>query len=495
VPPVEDPRLKALVGRALDVARAAGAGYADVRLSYTRQRSFGNGVATEETLAVGVRALVNGYWGFASSAVWSPDEVADLGRRAVQQARSTAFGTPRVVELAPVPVVPDGHWVMPIKIDPFDVPPPEILDFMHAIARFVARTPQAAATQLAFTFFRQERAFGSTDGSYCTQRLYRTEGRCDIAVRKDNRQEQLPLDVFTAAGAGWEYLHTASLKAAIRRTIAEIQEDLTLPVKPVDVGRYDSVVDAWSVASLVDQTLGRATELDRAVGDEANAGGTSYLVDPFTMVGTYQAGSPLLTVIGNRSEPGGCATVQWDDEGVVPDELPLVKNGVLTDFQTTRESADWLKASYAKAGKPVRSHGCAAALSAIDAPLQRTPNLRLAPAQEALDFDALVAGMNTGIAIKGMRLNMDFQSSSGQGMGRVYEVKRGKRVALFNAAGILFRAPELWKALITIGGPASLQCYGMQTHKGEPAQTAYHSVTAPPAIFRQLTLIDALRKA
>lgn len=213
------------------------------------------------------------------------------------------------------------------------------------------------------------------------------------------------------------------------------------------------------------------------------------------MVGNYQAGSSLLTITGNRSEPGGCATVQWDDEGVVPDEFTLVEDGVLTDFQTTREGAGWLKTSYAKAGKPFRSHACASALSAADAPLQRTPNLMLAPGSEALDFDALVAGMSTGIAIKGMQPDMDFQGMTGLGVGRVYEVKRGKRVALLNAAGILFRAPELWKALFAVGGKTSLQRYGMQTSKGEPAQYAYHSVTAVPALFRQLTLIDVLRKA
>src|SRR5690606_18852292 len=150
------------------------------------------------------------------------------------------------------------------------------------------------------------------------------------------------------------------------------------------------VLDAPSMVALLDRTLGRATELDRALGYEANAGGTSYLNDPFGMLGSYEAGAPLLTVTGNRSEPGGLATVQWDDEGVRPDTFPLVENGVLTDFQTTRESAGWLEDYYARTGRPFRSHGCANAPAAVDPPLQHTPNLVLTPGREELDFDDLV---------------------------------------------------------------------------------------------------------
>jgi TldD protein len=263
----------------------------------------------------------------------------------------------------------------------------------------------------------------------------------------------------------------------------------------VDVGRYDVAFDAFSITSLVDATLGRATELDRALGYEANAGGTSYITAPLEQIGSYQAGAPALTVTANRSEPGGCATVRWDDEGVVPDDFPLVKDGVLTDFQTTRESAGWLKSWYAQHGRPFRSHGCANADSGINAPLQHVPNLVLAPGAEATDFDGLVAGLTNGIAIKGVQLSMDFQNLNGLGTGTTYEVKRGKRTAVIAGAGVLFRSPELWKGLLALGGVPSVRRYGSLSGMGEPGQTTWLSVTAPAAAFKQLTVIDPLRKA
>ena len=62
-------------------------------------------------------------------------------------------------------------------------------------------------------------------------------------------------------------------------------------------------------------------------------------------------------------------------------------------------------------------------------------------------------------------------------------------------AGLLFRAPELWQGVLALGGAASRRRYGRSATKGEPAQETYHSVTAPPAVFKQLTLIDVTRKA
>jgi hypothetical protein len=78
---------------------------------------------------------------------------------------------------------------------------------------------------------------------------------------------------------------------------------------------------------------------------------------------------------------------------------------------------------------------------------------------------------------------------------RIYQVKRGKRTAFIGGAGFLFRAPELWKGLLALGGSASARRYGFTSSKGEPSQEVHHSVTAIPATFKQLTLIDPQRKA
>jgi TldD protein len=504
LPPIQDLRIKALALRAIDAARAAGATYADVRLTHTRERNLSSSsVSDAERMGVGVRALLNGYWGFASGPVWSPDEMARLTREAVDQARTNALGKPRVVDLAPAPSVADGHWVMPVKIDPFEISPFEIMDLLQGLQTFTAsRLGGGNLAGPTCTLVAQEKAFASTDGSYCTQRLYRSGGSLEFGKGDDSRpgdrrRAGRSHSLLTPAGVGWELFTHQSVREEILRLIEEINEDLKLPNKPVEVGRFDTVMDALSVARLIDGTLGRATELDRALGYEANASGTSYLNDPFTMVGTYQAGAPALTVTANRSEAGGAATTKWDDEGVTPEEFVLVKDGVLSDFQTTRESAGWMRESYAKRGTPVRSHGCANGPSGIEASMQHTPNLNLAPGRETDDFDSLIAGLTSGIAVRDLGVDMDFQCLNGLGSAPLtfYEVKKGKRVARLSAAAVLFRAPELWKGILALGAAASTRRFGLAAGKGEPEQTTYHSVTAVPALFKQLTVIDASRKA
>ena len=74
VPPIQDPDIKELALRAVEVSRTAGAAYADVRFTHNYDGSGIDGGSTSdgrESMTVGVRALVNGCWGFAASNLWS----------------------------------------------------------------------------------------------------------------------------------------------------------------------------------------------------------------------------------------------------------------------------------------------------------------------------------------------------------------------------------------------------------------------------------------
>jgi TldD protein len=249
------------------------------------------------------------------------------------------------------------------------------------------------------------------------------------------------------------------------------------------------------MAGFVSGTLGTATELDRTLGYEANAGGTSYLgPDPFTQLGTT-LGTPLLRVRGDRSMPRGLATLKWDDEGVEPDEFSIVENGVLVDYQTTREQAAWLKDWYAKRGKPVRSHGCAFGLSALDMPLQMAPNLSLMPGPDDTGFNDLVANTKRGIALTGGMIGMDFQSREGVARGTMREIINGKLGSFIIGGECLFSSMELWKSLEALGGAASREQFPGGEVKGEPAQAANHSVAAVPGILKDTAIVDARRKA
>lgn len=494
-----DPDLQILGAAALEAARSAGASYADVRFTDTEmQGALGNSPPYQrgEDLAVGVRVLVNGYWGFQGSTAWTTDEVVRLARDAVAQARANGMGGSRPLDLGP-PQRATGEWVMPVKYDPFDVPLTEIMDFFNYA---LATVQHHAADLVAFAvvnFTRQRKVFASTDGAAWSQTTYVTSGEFTVVYHADYTR-QLPISRFSAdflspAGKGWEHISESGLIEAIPRLVDEAEQ--ARHTTPVAVDRYDAVFSAEAMASLLDGTIGAATELDRAMGYEANASGTSYLDQPLEMLGTYRVGSPLVNVSANRSLPGGVATVRWDDESVVPDEFTVVRNGTLADFQTTREQVAWIAPYYAKTHHPARSHGCAGAESALSVTMQQPPNVQLEPSTSGPSFEQLVASVKNGVAVMSMGPNMDQQQLNGVGYGTIRKIVNGKLGPYIDGAGVQFRSTDIWKRVVALGGAGEHRWFGMGRAKGQPNQVTMYSVGAVPARIDHVDIIDIKKKA
>jgi TldD protein len=330
------------------------------------------------------------------------------------------------------------------------------------------------------------------------QSIYQTGGGLGLTVQIGRTQiGNASATGLETSGRGFEIFADAKLLDQLPRMIDEADADAVVPVRPLEVGQYDVVCDAATVANLLDETFGRATELDRALGYEANAGGTSYLgPDPMTWLGQPVA-SPLMTITADRTHPTGVATVKWDDDGVAAEEFPLVQGGQLVDYQTTREHAPHLSAWYGTRHQVVRSHGCAASQDAQSVTLSMIPNLTIAPNASGPAFLDMVAGLPKGVAIAGAYANADFQAKNGMlWRGTFYDVKNGKRVAkLTNNAGVLFSTLELWKHVTALGGPASAASMAMSEYKGEPGQTTTHTINSVAVAFKQQAVVDLRRKA
>jgi len=268
------------------------------------------------------------------------------------------------------------------------------------------------------------------------------------------------------------------------------------------------------MADMLEATLGVATQLDRALGYEANATGTSFIDDPLGMVGELQLASPLVTVTANRSAPGQIGTVHWDDDGVTPEPFPLVNAGRLVDMQTTREQAHWLAPYYQKRGLPVRSHGCAAAESALCVPLQHMPNLALAPSAGSASSPAgtgveeLVASIGKGVFLTQTLVETDFQGRSGAILGTMYEIKNGRIGRRVIGAEVAFNTTEFWKNVTAVGGSGTQVVMPYSQYmtgglfgsfsgrlKGEPAQSTGHSVSAVAAVVEHQPIVDPNHRA
>ena len=503
-----------LAQQGVDAARTAGAQYADARLTRVVSHRYYCGTFNllgedTEMLGVGIRALFNGYWGFAASTIMTPDAIASVARDAVAQARENAKGPARVVDFTPIPVA-RGTWTTPIRIDPFQVPLEEKIHYLDYWTRCGTRVGfHRDNFQGWIGMVRQERMVATSEGSLFLQRLYESGGY--IRYPKFSQQAggdiNVPAHGLDTRAKGWELFLEAKLPDQMELLKAEWDalDHPTIATLPVTVGRYTLVCDGATMASLMEATVGVATQLDRALGYEANASGTSFLDEPLTMVGQQQIATSAVTVTANRSTPAALATVQWDDEGVTPTPFTLVKQGVLMDFQTTREQAAWLAPYYQKAGRPLSSRGCASAEDAHSITLQHMPNLSLEPNPSTIGLNDLIADVNHGVLIEGGGIDsLDFQARNGILSGRMRKIQNGRLGPNLRGGAVLFNTQPLLKKIVTVGGAATQLdqhwsqydvLYGDARSKGQPPQRTSHSVRAAAATIADQSIIDPARKA
>ena len=515
--PVEP--MQALALTAVEAAKAAGAVYADAKLTRIVQHQYhcsGNMFDRDvELVGLGVRVVVNGYWGFASSPFWTTDEAAQLARNAVLQAKENAKGPTRTVDLGTRPPVVTGIWATPIRIDPFSITIEEKRDFIDYWKKEAEQQSvpfDQNGINCLLNFDRQERVVATSDGSLFSQTTYETAGAIEVVSSRGAGGApggpKAPVQGLARAAKGWELF----LDAKIPEQFPRLREELTrktsgpgVQQRPAIVGRYRLVCDGATMANLLEKTLGTGTQLDRALGYEANATGTSFLDDPLGMVGSYHVAGPSVTVTANRSAPAQLATVKWDDEGVVPADLPLVKDGVLVDFQTTREQAAWLAPYYQKAHRPLRSNGYAASESGLATTLQMMPNLAMMPDATSGSLDDFVAAVPDGILIENAWVDSDWQGRSGLILGGTFrQIKYGRLGAALQQGAIMFDTLDFWKKISAVGNASTVGGLDVTQYelfipdrwkKGEPPQATSHSVRAVAAIIENQPLINPMGRA
>ena len=489
--------------RAIDAAKAAGADYADCRISSARSQNIGTrerrvtNIGDNETFGFGVRVLVGGAWGFAASADLNADEVARVARQAVAQARANRAAMVKPVEMAPVQPVPNGVWRSQSRIDPFTIAIEDKVAYLLE-ANAAALDAGARFVNSQMFFLKDEKTFASTIGTVTQQTIMRAQPGMSITmVSADNRDFQTyqSRDV-QPKGLGYEHVLDSDLKAHAARWVELCRQKLT--AKPVEVGRYDLVLDPTHLWLTIHESIAHPTELDRAYGYEANYAGTSFLAPPEDFLGKFRYGPDFMNVVGERSTPGSLSAAGWDDEGVAPQDFHIIKDGIFVDYQTTREQAMWLDWWYKQRGMETRSHGCSYAQTWADVQFQRMPNVNLLPGEENVSWDDLIAATEDGIAIVGDgAFSIDQQRFNAQFGGQLYyEIKKGKITGMLKDVNYQMRTPEFWNAMDMIGGKDSYVLGGaFGDGKGQPTQSNAVSHGCPPTRHKQINVINTGRNA
>ncbi len=501
-PSVGDPTYRELTQVALDAARAAGATYADIRISARRSQRISTrenrlqNVDDSDTLGFGVRALSNGAWGFAASNILTKDVVAQIARDAVAIAKANSTVQLKPIVLAPTPVA-NGEWKSPIKVDPFNVAIGDKVGLLLAANAAAMKVQGARFVTSNMFFLREEKTLATSDGTFVVQTIYRAQPSMNVtAVSAGGDFQSRQSNDVAPMGLGYEYVTSVNFVDRATKWATEAVEKLS--AKSVDVGRYDLVLHPSHLWLTIHESVAHPTELDRAEGFEANYAGTSFVSPPEKMLGKLKFGSTLMNIRGDRTQHGSLSAIGWDDEGVKPDEFMIIKEGVLQDYQTTREQAMQLDWWYKSQNKPTRSHGCSYAQSWQDVQFQRMPNVSLLPGTKDTSYDDIIAATDRGIAIIGDgSFSIDQQRYNAQFGGQVfYEIKGGKIVGMLKDVAYQMRTPDFWGSLDMIGGQKSYELGGaFSDGKGQPSQSNAISHGCVPSRFRNINVINTGRKA
>jgi TldD protein len=488
--------LRAAAEAALQAARDAGATHADLRVERVREQDLslrdgqlehlGDGV----TQGLAVRVVHDGTWGFASSPDVSVEEAVRLARQAVEVARTSRPLNAEPVELADEPVHADRTWVSAYDVDPFTVEPSDKVALLGAWSRdllaseHVDHVDAALQQVLACTFY------ADSAGTSATQQRVRVQPRL-TATRVDRGGGFETMRTLAApAGQGWEYLTRTHDWAA---ELAELPDLLLEKAKAssVEPGAYDLVIDPSNLWLTIHESIGHATELDRALGYEAAYAGTSFAT--LDQLGTLRYGSEIMHVTGDRTTPHGLATIGYDDEGVETQAWDIVRDGTLVGYQLdrrmARQNADRLGVS--------RSNGCAFADSYSHVPVQRMANVSLQPAAGGPSTEELIGGVERGIYVVGDKSwSIDMQRYNFQFTGqRFYEIRAGRLVGQLRDVAYQATTTDFWGSMEAVGGPQTYVLGGaFNCGKAQPSQIAAVSHGCPSALFRGVNILNTTRE-
>lgn len=476
-----------LADTALREAKKLGAEYADIRINRYRIESIGTRerqvqfVSRGENFGFGVRLLIKGTWGFSASPDVTESEVLRVTREAAAIAKANAGFNKKKVELAPAPKA-SGSWKSPIRKDPFDVSTDEKIEFLLRLNDSALAVKGVSFVNSSVAWVNEQKYLATSEGTRTDQYLIRGVPNFSVtAVDRTKGDFQTRNALAQGRSAGWEYTSDYDWIGEARQAGEEAVEKLS--AKPVEPGAYDLVLHPSHLFLTIHESVGHSTELDRALLWEANYAGTSFLTPEKT--GKLRFGSGIVNFVADRTQPGGLATVGWDDEGVRGQEWHIVKDGIFVDWQTTRDLAPLIGQK--------SSRGCLHADSWSSVPFPRMPNLSLQPGADDLSSEDLIKGVDKGIMIFGRgSYSIDQQRYNFQFGGQTFwEISNGRITGMLRDVAYQSRTTDFWNSCDALGGRSTYMLPGtFNDGKGEPGQSNAVSHGCPTARFRKINVLN-----
>jgi len=450
--------LEELASKAIERASKIGAQYADIRIEKSEGEGFllENGkvehIASGIDGGAGIRALVQGSWGFYATSKLTEENVMKAAELAVKLAKTASIRVTEPIRLAEVKVVKDKD-VVKVKKKPEDYPVEERVKLakdcdsaMRKVSDRIHKTSIVIGSdKLLKVFHNTEGVFINYDHSKCYIRLEaiaHEAGLTEVAGREEG-------------GAGGIERITEPNIIEISETIAKKAHDLLkAPTPPAE--KLPVIMDQDYVALLTHEILGHPSEADRVMGREAAWAGVAWWKG---MLG-QKVGSDLLNVSDDPRIEGGLGYYRYDDEGVPAEEKILIKNGVLTNHMHSRETA---------AIFGVKPNAGMRASSYRFMPLIRMSNTFIKPGDWT--FEEMLEDVDRGVYVVGNKIpSIDMKRYNWQISAQwAFLVEKGELTKLLRDVTVAGVAPEFFISIDAVGKDFQIRPVP-SCGKGDPMQ-------------------------
>lgn len=399
---------------------------------------------------IGVRALVDGAWGFASTSILTRTSLARTIAAARSAAQAAAARKHERQQAPPGVRFENRSFTSPVRAPLTDKSLEGKIDLVvrteSLIKKYGAHITSSSAR---YTELLDEKLIVTSDGA----RVHILDSKPELRVGAVASQAGELQSCVEAAG------HTGGFGDLFARRSAEEMVDKAVRTATdllragyIDGGNKRVILAPDVVGLLVHEAIGHTVEADFVLAGSAAANKLGHKV-----------ASDLVTLCDSgESEhlPGAGGVVLVDDEGVPARKVVIIDHGVLTSYLHNRESA-------ARFG--VAPTGNARAFEFDNEPLIRMRNTYLEPGHTPVA--QMIEDTNDGYLLMGAKngqadANAEFMFV----VGEIYPIKNGKLGPLHRGTTITGDAFAVLGSVDAVGDQFSWELGSGFCGKGQPAK-------------------------
>ena len=402
------------------------------------------------TEGVGVRALIDGAWGFAATADTSESAID----RAIEEARHNAKELSRARGKTDTGLergqLSTEDYTGPGYDELVKMPTADKLAHVVKLERELAGESTLMHTARArYNEIIEEKAIVTSDGAACSMRVVQPE--VSIAAIAEKKGTQATSMKGAGVSGGWQCLYShPSLNNMVAET-AKIAVDLL--EAPYAEGGQKTVILAPSVVGLLcHEAVGHTVEADFVKSGSVAQG----------KIGQQVASKLVNMADSGKENIAGYAVgnLPFDDEGVATEETMIIKDGNLVSYLHNRETAKEFG---------VAPTGNARAWLFHDEPIIRMRNTYMLPGEQ--DLATMLAEVEDGYFVEGAGSGQaDANGEFMFGTGYVWLIRNGKKVKLLREATLSGIAFDVLKTVDAVSKEFRWDLGTGYCGKGQPAK-------------------------